>query len=63
MIETFSFIPKFLIQLMNDEQPTINGDGKQSRDFTYIENVIAANLKACKAPSEAAGEAFNIAYF
>lgn len=55
-------IPKFLIQLMNDEQPTINGDGKQSRDFTYIENVIEANLKACKAPSEAAGEAFNIAY-
>lgn len=55
-------IPKFLIQLMNDEQPTINGDGKQSRDFTYIENVIEANLKACQAPSEAAGEAFNIAY-
>ena len=39
-----------------------NGDGKQSRDFTYIENVIEANLKACLAPSEAAGEAFNIAY-
>ncbi len=55
-------IPKFIKQLLNDEQPTINGDGKQSRDFTYIENVIEANLKACKAPSEAAGEAFNIAY-
>ena len=40
----------------------INGDGKQSRDFTYIENVIEANLKACLAPSEAAGEAFNVAY-
>ena len=40
----------------------INGDGKQSRDFTYIDNVIEANLKACLAPSEAAGEAFNIAY-
>ena len=47
---------------MNDEAPTINGDGRQSRDFTYIENVIEANLKACKAPHECAGEAFNIAY-
>jgi len=55
-------IPKFLKQLLNNERPTINGDGKQSRDFTYIENVIEANLKACKAPSSAAGEAFNIAY-
>ena len=55
-------IPKFIKQLLNDEQPTINGDGKQSRDFTYIDNVIEANLKACQAPHEAAGEAFNIAY-
>ena len=55
-------IPKFIKQLMNDEQPTINGDGKQSRDFTYIENVIEANLKACLAPHEVAGQAFNIAY-
>jgi UDP-N-acetylglucosamine/UDP-N-acetylgalactosamine 4-epimerase len=55
-------IPKFIKQLLNDEQPTINGDGKQSRDFTYIENVIEANLKACKASGEAAGQAYNIAY-
>jgi UDP-N-acetylglucosamine 4-epimerase len=55
-------IPKFIKQLLNDERPTINGDGKQSRDFTYIENVIEANLKACKANSEAAGHAYNIAY-
>ena len=55
-------IPKFIKQLMNGERPTINGDGKQSRDFTYIENVIEANLKSCLAPHEAAGEAFNIAY-
>ena len=55
-------IPKFIKQLLNGEQPTINGDGKQSRDFTYIENVIEANLKACAAPRDAAGEAFNIAY-
>lgn len=55
-------IPKFIKQLLNGEAPTINGDGRQSRDFTYIDNVIEANLKACLAPSEAAGEAFNIAY-
>ena len=55
-------IPKFIKQLLNDERPTINGDGRQSRDFTYIENVIEANLKACLAPKEAAGQAFNIAY-
>ena len=53
-------IPKFIRQLMRGERPTINGDGRQSRDFTYIDNVIEANLKACLAPSEAAGEAFNI---
>lgn len=55
-------IPKFIKMLLNGQQPTINGDGKQSRDFTYIENVIEANLKACLAPHEAAGQAFNIAY-
>ena len=55
-------IPKFIKQLTSGERPTINGDGKQSRDFTYIENVIEANLKACLAPHEAAGQAFNIAY-
>ncbi len=55
-------IPKFIRQLLQGERPTINGDGKQSRDFTYVENVIEANLRACQAPHEAAGEAFNIAY-
>lgn len=55
-------IPKFISQLLRGERPTINGDGKQSRDFTYIENVIEANLKACLASSDSAGEAFNIAY-
>lgn len=55
-------IPKFIKMLINKETPTINGDGKQSRDFTYIENVIEANLKACLASSEAAGKAYNIAY-
>lgn len=55
-------IPKFIKQLLDGETPTINGDGKQSRDFTYIENVIEANLKACLANADAAGETYNIAY-
>jgi UDP-N-acetylglucosamine 4-epimerase len=55
-------IPKFIKQLLAGERPTINGDGRQSRDFTYIENVIEANFKACLAPEEADGQAFNIAY-
>ena len=55
-------IPKFIKMLLNGETPTINGDGKQSRDFTYIENVIESNLKSCLAPSESAGQAYNIAY-
>ena len=53
-------IPKFLRQLLAGETPVIHGDGMQSRDFTYIDNVIEGNLKACLAPSEAAGEAYNI---
>ena len=55
-------IPRFLRQLLHGERPTIHGDGRQSRDFTYVENVIEANLKACLAPHEAAGEAYNVAY-
>jgi len=55
-------IPKFIKQLLNNETPTIYGDGKQSRDFTYIQNVIEANLKACKASSKFAGRTFNIAF-
>ena len=55
-------IPKFIKQLMTGETPVINGDGKQSRDFTYIDNVIEANIKACTAPPEASGKAYNIAY-
>ena len=55
-------IPKFIKMLINNETPTINGDGKQSRDFTYIDNVIEANLKACLASHEAAGQAYNVAY-
>ena len=57
-----SVIPRFVKQLLNNEAPTINGDGKQSRDFTYIENVIEANLKAMASGSDVTGEVFNVAY-
>lgn len=53
-------IPKFIAQMMAGQSPTVHGDGLQSRDFSYIDNVIEANLKACTAPG-AAGLAFNIA--
>lgn len=55
-------IPKFVSMLLRDKAPTINGDGENSRDFTYIGNVIEANLKACLAPKEACGRAYNIGY-
>lgn len=54
-------IPKFISKLLNDERPTIYGDGKQSRDFTYIDNVVQANLKACQTKSDISGDAYNIA--
>jgi len=55
-------IPRFIRQILKGERPTINGDGRQSRDFTYVENVVEANFKACLAPAEASGEVFNIAF-
>lgn len=55
-------IPIFVKKLLNDEAPVIYGDGMQSRDFTHIDNVVDANLKACLVMEEAFGEAFNIAY-
>jgi len=54
-------IPKFIKALLLDKQPVIFGNGEQSRDFTYIENVINANLLACKAPVKACGKVMNIA--
>jgi UDP-glucose 4-epimerase len=53
-------LAKFITLMLRGEQPTIYGDGEQSRDFTYIDNVVDANLLACKAPG-AAGQVFNIA--
>lgn len=55
-------LAKFITQMLKQEQPVIFGDGQQSRDFTYVENVVNANMLACQAPaSEVAGRVFNVA--
>jgi len=55
-------LAKFITNMLNGEQPTIFGDGTQSRDFTYIDNAVDANLLAMKAPaSQVAGQVFNVA--
>lgn len=53
-------IPKFITSIKSDKQPTIYGDGEQTRDFTYVANVVRANLLACTAGESALGGAFNI---
>ncbi|HVP52512.1 MAG TPA: SDR family oxidoreductase [Terriglobales bacterium] len=55
-------LAKFIMLMLKGEQPTIFGDGEQSRDFTYIDNVVAANLLACSAPAaQVAGRVMNAA--
>src|SRR6204780_241414 len=55
-------LAKFITQMLNGERPTMFGDGEQSRDFTYIDNAVDANLLACKAPAgQVAGKTFNVA--
>ena len=54
-------VPLFICRALSGERPTIFDDGEQSRDFTYVANVVEANLCALEAPGEAAGQAFNIA--
>jgi UDP-glucose 4-epimerase len=53
-------VPLFIQAALRDEPIIVHGDGEQSRDFTYIDNVVEANLKACTAPG-VGGEVFNIA--
>lgn len=53
-------IPRFIVAMKNGDAPQIFGDGEQSRDFTYIDDVVQANLRAMEAPA-AAGRAFNVA--
>jgi UDP-glucose 4-epimerase len=55
-------LAKFITLMLRGEQPAIFGDGEQSRDFTYIDNAVEANLLACNAPAaQAAGKVFNVA--
>lgn len=58
--EYAAVIPKFLQAMLNDDQPCIYGDGTQTRDFTYVKNVVRANVAAAISPS-AAGQIMNIA--
>lgn len=54
---------KFIRQMLDGVRPTIFGDGRQARDFTYVDNVVSANLLACQAPAgQVSGKVFNIAY-
>jgi nucleoside-diphosphate-sugar epimerase len=53
-------VPKFITMLLQGEAPEIHGDGSQSRDFSYIDNVVEANLAVCEARDPVAG-AYNIA--
>ena len=59
--EYSAVIPKFISAIKQRQTPTIYGDGEQTRDFSYIANVVQANLKACEAGPAAHGGAFNIA--
>jgi nucleoside-diphosphate-sugar epimerase len=52
-------LAKFCTAFLEETEPVIFGDGEQSRDFTYVENAVQANLLACEAPN-AAGKVFNI---
>ena len=55
-------LAKFITLMLKGQQPTIFGDGEQSRDFTYIDNAVEANLLACTAPAgNVAGKVFNVA--
>ncbi len=55
-------LAKFITQMLRGEQPTIFGEGGQSRDFTYIDNAVSANLLAAQAPAaKVAGKVFNVA--
>jgi len=55
-------IPLFMQALKDNNAPTINGDGGQTRDFTFVENAVQANIKAMFAEDEAVNEVFNVAY-
>ena len=59
--EYAAVIPRFALALIREQPPVIFGDGRQSRDFTYVDNVIEGNLLAARASEEAFGGVFNVA--
>jgi UDP-glucose 4-epimerase len=58
--EYSAVIPKFVVAMLEGKRPTIYGDGLQSRDFTYVDNVVQGNLEAATRP-EAVGQVLNVA--
>ena len=58
--EYAAVVPRFAIACLTGARPEVHGDGEQSRDFTYIDDVVEANLRSARAPSEAHGRACNI---
>jgi nucleoside-diphosphate-sugar epimerase len=58
--EYAAVVPRFVVACLEGRSPVIHGDGEQARDFTYIDDVVEANLLAAKAPDEAQGLAFNV---
>ncbi len=58
--EYAAVVPRFAVACLTGARPEVHGDGEQSRDFTYIDDVVEANLRSARAPSEAHGRAFNI---
>jgi len=58
--EYSAVIPKFVVAMLAGKRPTIFGDGLQSRDFTYVDNIVLGNLAAAEVPA-AAGRVFNVA--
>ena len=55
-------VPKFITALLDGKRPVIYGDGLQSRDFIFVEDIVRANLHACYVPQGVAGKVFNIAW-
>ncbi len=53
-------IPKFITAILKDEKPVVYGDGEQSRDFVFVQDIVQANLSAAQAPPDAVGKSFNI---
>ena len=58
--EYAAVVPRFVVACLNGSRPTIHGDGEQSRDFTFIDDVVEANLRAAGAPERAQGRSYNV---